>query len=254
MLQEELVAQQDKDIDKHLEMLVNQILILKTELDILKDWYINEWKLICNKIEKKFKTNMVKKRSSWIQKYIFEPKRYQYTVYVRAFLDKLYVYLKKGHRDHKKNVNMWESSKYLKYYIDLIFYAKPFSDYVYKNEDEVLKELSNLISFLSNPLHGFSNYFNKVYVPDDKVNETDKIEKVLQEKINYIVDLILKRNINEDVIKCPINDRNNEQNYLDYTRYKVLDNCEMKNFLQFLKKNFLKEFNEVINNLKMKRV
>lgn len=248
--QQEILDNNSKDIDKHIEDLINEILILNTELDILNDWYINNWINLVNKNMEKYKneyesdTNNWILWDDWIKKYIFEPKKYQYHVYVRAFLDKLYVYLNKKHRDYKNNKNMWKSSKYLKYYIHLIFKTGFYNNKTYNSNKKIINELIMLISYLSNPLHGFSIYFNKKYI--------SKTDEDMEKNINDIVDLILKKSINSDVIKQPIdlNIEGKKQKYLNCVTWKILDKPQIKNFLSFLEKYFLKDFEESIEESK----
>lgn len=220
----------DKNIDKHLKELLLNILIYKTELDTTYNWLNNEWIKLVNEKTDEFKekykgiTNKWIIWNGWVHKYIVEPKKYQCCVYVRSFLEKLYVYLNKEHLDHKKHKEMWESSQYLQYYIHLIFKTKKYNDKVYETNEEILEELKKLISFSSESLHGFSIFFNKKYISSNEENNLDEVKKNMQKKVNTIVNLISENNIYDNGI---------------YQR-------KMEEFLNFFKNNCLEEFNKEI--------
>lgn len=165
----------------------------------------------------------------------------EYRIYMRVFLDTLRVYLDKNHRDHKNNKKMWELSKDLKYYVHLIFKTKKYKNKFFTNE-EIIEEIKILNSFLSEPLHGNSIYYKKIYIS----------KRVLNKKIEKIIKIILKFGINDDVIKIPINPKikGNKQNYLKYTKHLVWEDQEFEKFLKFIKNNCLKEVNKEIEELK----
>lgn len=237
------IDKKDKDIDEYVKYIVEQILLIKTYLDIITNWYDNDW--FVNIKEKKDKhpnsedaINTCNFRNDFIRNHIYEPKWYLYCIYVRTFLDVLKIYLKKEHRDHTKYKEMWESSKYLEYYVHLIFKTGKYK--VFNDSKEIIKELEKLTSFLSKPLHRFSIYFNEINGLDENTNQD----------IDNIVNLILKHGINSDVLKHPINPEipDDKQEYLKWTLVFQLDESIVKNNLKFWKDKCLEEFDNKVKS------
>lgn len=133
---------------------------------------------------------------------------------------------------------MWESSKYLEYYIHLIFKTKKYKNKIFKTNEEIILELEKLTSYLSKPLHAFSIYFI------DNINSDEYSNK----DINSIIDLILKRGINDDVIKHPIDPEvaGDKQKYLKCTTSFEMNKDYLEQNLNFWKEKCLEEFNKNI--------
>lgn len=246
----------EQDIDDHILKLIKVILKLKNDLDTIIQWHNNEWLNIVNEKKKNYieSSKQWDKYESWIYKYIYEPKRYEFCVYLRSFLNTLKIYLKKDHRDHIKCKNFWESSKYLKYLIHLIFKTgfykvendnKEWEYIIIEKDNEIIEELEALISFISKPLHAFSIYYNT----NKKLNDENVSNAYLNKKITSISTLILERSVlNENVIKHEINPekKGNEQEYLKWTSSITMDCNSIYNFLKFIESNCLREFEEYI--------
>lgn len=248
----------EKNIDDHIFNLINVISTLKTELDIIINWHDKEWQNIVNEKKKNYIDSSEKWDiyESWIYKYIYEPKRYEFCVYLRSFLNTLKIYLKKDHRDHIKYKNFWESSKYLKYLIHLIFKTgfykvendnKEWEYITIENDNEMIEELEVLISFISKSLHGFSIYYNE----NKKLKNENMSNTYLDKKISSISTLILEKSVfNENVIKHEINPekKGDEQEYLEWTDSITIDCTSIYNFLKFIESNCLREFEEYIES------
>lgn len=248
----------EKNIDDHIFNLINVISTLKNELDSITNWHDTDWLNIISEKKKNYIENskIWDVYESWIYKYIYDPKRYEFCVYLRAFLNILKIYLKEDHRDHIKYKSFLESSKYLKYLIHLIFKTgfykvendkKEWEYITIEDDNEIIAELESLISFISKALHGFWIYYNT----NKKLKNENSSKDYVNKKIFSIATLILERSVfNENVIKYEIDPEKNgnEQEYLKQTRPITIECSNIKSFLKFIESNCLQEFEKYIES------
>lgn len=246
----------EENIDDYIFNLINVISTLKTELDMITNWHDNEWMNIIKENNYKEYSNKWNDYEIWIYKYIYDPKRYEFCVYLRAFLNTLKIYLKENHRDHINYKSIWDSSKYLKYLIHLIFKTglykvendkKEWECITIENDNEIIEELDSLISFVSKPLHGFSIYYNT----NKKLKIENNSNNYLNKKIYSISNLILEKSIfNENVTKYEIDPKKNgnDQEYIKWTSPITTKYSDIENFLKFIESNCLQEFEKYIES------
>lgn len=216
---------------------------MQAKKENIRNWYDNDW---LKKIREKREMfpdcedaiNTSDFRNDFIRNHVYEPKRYLFCVYTREFLNILKIYLKKNHRDHIKYKKMWESSKYLEYYVHLIFKTGFYKNKVFITDKEIIEELEILISVLSKPLHAFSIFFNNKDEHNNSISDID-----------IIVKLILKRWINNETIKHPINYDldGNKQEYLRKTLSLKVDEYIITTNLKFWRDKCLEEFDEKVS-------
>lgn len=236
-----------KNIDKYIEKIVLNVLNLRTYLNTFINWYNNDWVKFVNDNTEKYKedfqysVNNLIFYTDWILNYIFYPKKYEYCVYLRTFFEILSDYCKYVNEENKTINEMWESSEYLQYYVHLIFKTAKYKRKIFNN-NRILDELKEIKSYLSEPLHGNSIYYNKKYIS----------KSILNKNINKIVELLFKFGIDKEVVKQAINIkvRGNKQNYLKYTKSLFFDEKEINKFLNFLKISFEKKFNDELKKEK----
>lgn len=242
------MLKEKENIDDYIKDLVYRILILKTELDTITEWH-NKWMDFINKEKEKNEkiSNKFIILNNQINKYIYEPKKYEYSVYARAFLDTLKIYLKSDHRSHIRNKDMWESSKYLKCLVNIIFKTGFYKDIndneewekkIFNDESKIIIELEELTSFISEPLHGFQIYFNI----KSQIKNNKNFKEYMNEKISNIVSILKNNSIfNDNIIKHALNPNidENELNYLKWTTSIEIDNSNIKNFLKFIQDSCL---------------
>lgn len=211
-----------KDIDKYIEELLEEISVLRLQLEIINNWLFKDWldfydeKIYLYEQEYEKETNKLKCWAYFIYACIFEPKWYQFCVYLRTFFEALNIYFNKDSIKHKKNPEMWESSKNLKAYIDLIFHQKKYKNKIF-NDDEIKEELKEINSHLSEPLHGFSYYFEHLYSQPEIMNKD----------IKKIVNLL----INNNTIRIDLKNKSCVKEFLD-----LIKNSCQKEFNKLLKK------------------
>lgn len=243
-----------KDIDKYTSSTIDEIWLIRRELDIIGKWHDVDWSNLLAKEMEHFERDhkyFMNKWDEWnylIERYIWIPKNYEYIVCVRTFMDILRVYLDKNHQDHKNNRKMWSSSKFLEYWVHLIFKTGYYNNKIY-DDKEIIDELKDLMSFLSLPLHNFSIYFNRKKGLDNKEN----LNKDMNYKVDNIINLILIHSVdNVDVIKnkIDINIEGDKQEYLKFTKCRQLNEPIAKKLLDFIERNCQKEFTNKTKNKK----
>lgn len=255
----------ENNIDEYIDNLIYIILTLKSELDTIVNWHNNDWIEIVKK-KREINDEMSDKwfaYEQWITKYIYTPKRYEFCVYLRTFLNSLKIYLKgDDNRDYARNKEMWESSQCLRDYIDLIFKNGVYEEMndkgewelkIFNSEEEIVAELEELISFISKALHGFPIYFST----KNNLKHVEDFENYMNKKIYNISNLIFEqlafwKNIMDHKIESTIEKKKEEYDKLKLNIYSYGD--RIKYFLNFIKNNCLNEDEKSINTVEIRNI
>lgn len=243
-----------ENIDEYIEKIVQEIVFYYTYFECCINWFNKDWLPEVNKRREKYKDykDAVKTlgwRNYFFRIFNFQSKRFEYFIYVRSFLDTIRIYLKKNHKDYKRHKEMWESSKYLQYYVYLIFKTGFYNGKVFDTNKKILEEIKILNSFLSKPLHAFSVYyesqknFNSMSLED--LNYEDK--EILK-AVNSVAFLTFRFYPNNDIIKYPIDPNVDvkKQECLNHATFLKYDDAIIKDNLKFWKDKCLEEFDNKV--------
>lgn len=247
-----------KNIDEYIDKIVFEISYYHTYMVYFIDWFNKDWLIKANERREKYKDceEVVKTlyyRNYFIKTIFFEPKRYEYFIYVRAFLDVIKIYLQKNNKNYKDNKAMWKSSKYLEYYVHLIFKTGLYKNTVFASKRQILEELRILLSFLSKPLHAFSFYYNNLNdFKDISFEDLSSDNKEILNSINILISIVLNFRITKQTIKYPIipGVDGNKQEYLMHINRTQTDIGYIKDNLNFWQKKCLEEFDNKIEEYK----
>lgn len=211
----------NEDINEYTKEVLEQISIVRLQLEIIKKWYLDDWLkmydekyCLCELKYKKLKKKL-DSLNSFIYSCIFEPKWYHFCICLRTFFEILRSYLDKDCLNNKNNSELWKHNDNLEKYINLIFEKEKYSI------DKKINKLKIWNSYLSEPLHWFPIYYK---LPKPK--KDNNTQNVLSE-INKVINLLIKNNI------LTIN-KNNK--YCVETSLKFIKNSYLQEFKKNTKK------------------